>query len=106
MFHGAVPVSVTERFVELPAHIVASPLRVAVGNALLVKTTSDVEGVHVPFEIVQRNVALVPAAIPFTCVVGEPVSFMPAEPLTTLQVPVPTVGVFPVTVNVLLLQLV
>jgi hypothetical protein len=70
------------------------------GDVLRKIITSSEEGVHgdVPV-IVQRSVTA-PVVGTNTVVVGLVGLMMKAEPLTTDQVPVPTVGVFPVTVVV------
>src|SRR5262249_25623780 len=52
----------------------------------------------VPFVIVQRSVALVPAAT-ITDVENEPMSVIEAVPLTTLHSPIPDDGLFAFTVN-------
>lgn len=70
----------------------------------LVITTFDVLTVQGPLLMVQRRVAVVPE-VKVTVDVGELGVAMVAEPLTTLQAPVPTVGVFAAMVNVVLLQL-
>ncbi len=64
-----------------------------VAEALLVIIISSVE-LHVPFVIVQRKVALVPAANPVTVVVGELAVVIVAVPDTKLHDPVPVTGVF------------
>jgi hypothetical protein len=56
--------------------------------------TSSKLGVHVPFEIVQRN-TVVPAARPEIEVVGEVASANEAAPEVTVQSPVPMSGMFP-----------
>ena len=55
---------------------------------LLVKVTSS-EAVHPAVPVVHLTVALVPAATPVTVVVGEDGVVMVADPLTSVQVPVP-----------------
>jgi hypothetical protein len=60
---------------------------------------------HVPFAIVHRKVALLPAATPVTVAVGDDGFVIVADPETSDQEPVPVEGVFPTKVNVLLLQL-
>ena len=49
---------------------------------------------QLPLLIVQRTVALLPAAMPVIVVVGLPALVTVAVPLSTLQVPTPTAGVF------------
>jgi hypothetical protein len=50
-------------------------------------------------EMVQINVAVVPLGTPVTVVVGELGLVIPAVPLKTLHVPVPTAGVLAASVN-------
>ena len=69
---------------------------------VFVITTSSVEDVQVEFEIVHRNVALVPAANPVTVVVGELAAVIVAVPDTKLHAPVPVVGVLAAIVKVVL----
>ena len=57
-----------------------------------------------PFAIVQRNVAVLPAVMPVTPEVAEFAVVIVAVPLTTLHVPVPTVGVLPARVKLALLH--
>lgn len=59
---------------------------------------SLVDDAHGLLAIVQRNVVVVPNAKPVIIVVAEVGFAMVAVPETTDQVPVPIVGVFPVTV--------
>ena len=70
----------------------------------LVITTFEVLAVHGPLLMVQRRVAVVPE-VKVTVDVGELGVAMVAEPLTTLQAPVPIVGVLAAMVKVVLLQL-
>jgi len=70
-------------------------------QAVVVITTSSVEGVQVPLEIVQRRVAVPPeAANPVTPEVGEVGVVMVAVPDTTDHKPVPAAGVLPAKVAV------
>ena len=69
---------------------------------VFVITTSSVEDVQVEFEIVHRNVALVPADNPVTVVVAELTVVIVAVPDTKLQATVPVVGVLAAIVKVLL----
>jgi hypothetical protein len=55
--------------------------------------------VQIPFDIVHLNVADVPAAMPVTVEVAEFVVVIVAVPLTTVQRPVPLVGVLPAKVK-------
>ena len=87
----------------------AQPLRsvpafAVVGAALLVSTTSSADAVQGALLMVQRRVALLPAGTPVTVEVGEEGVVIVAVPLTTLQLPVPTVAVLPANVNEPLLQ--
>ena len=61
-------------------------------------------GVHTPLLIVQRKVALVPAVIPVTVLVGEDGVVMLAVPDITVHDPEPTVGVLPAKVKLPLLH--
>jgi hypothetical protein len=70
-----------------------------VGKLLFVSTTSSVDAVQLPLLIVQRSVALEPAGTPVTPEVAEDDVVIVAVPLTTLQAPVPVVGVLPASVN-------
>ena len=63
-------------------------------------TTSSVEEVQVPLEMVHLSVAVVPAAKPVMVVVGEAGEVMVAVPVTSDQVPVPTTGALAAMVNV------
>ena len=54
---------------------------------------------HVPFVIVQRNTAVVPAGTPVTVDVGEDGVVIVAVPLTSVHKPVPGEGLFPARVN-------
>jgi hypothetical protein len=76
----------------------SDPAFAVVGKALLVNNTSSVDE-HAPLVIVQRKVAVVPAAKPVTVVVGEEDDVIVTEPLITVHAPVPTVGVFPAIVK-------
>jgi hypothetical protein len=76
---------------------------VIVGRERFVSTTSSVD-VHVPFVVVQRSVALVPAGIPDTVVVAEDALDIVAVPLTTVQAPEPVLGTVAAIVKVPLLQ--
>jgi hypothetical protein len=69
----------------------------------LVSTTSS-KLVHVPLLIVQRNVALVPAAKPVTPLTADPGVVTETAPLTTLHNPVPGPGTFPPSVKELVLH--
>jgi hypothetical protein len=75
-----------------------------VGNAWLVITTSSCTAAHIPLLIVQRNVALLPAANPVTAVVSNNALVIDTAPLTILQTPVPVVAALAAIANVLLLH--
>ena len=62
------------------------------GKLLLVITTSSVEAVHDPLEIVHINVAEAPALTLVTPEVFDEDDVIVAEPETTLQAPVPEDG--------------
>ena len=66
---------------------------------------SSVEGVHAPLEIVQRSVAEDPTTNPVTPEVGDEGVVTVAVPDTTDHIPDPTVGVFPASVAVVVLQI-
>jgi hypothetical protein len=57
-----------------------------------------------PLEIVHRKVAVLPAVMPVTPEVAEVAVVIVAVPLTTLQVPVPTVGALPERVKLAVLH--
>ena len=71
---------------------------------MIVITTSSVEEVQAPLDMVQRKVAAEPTVNPVTPEVGEEAVVIVAVPDTTDQVPVPLVGVFPAKVAVVILQ--
>ena len=75
-----------------------------VGSCRCVSTTSSDDDGQEPFEMVQRSVAEVPAGMPVTEVVAEELDAMTAVPLTTLQSPVPVVGVLAAMVKLPLPQ--
>jgi hypothetical protein len=90
---------------EVLLHCVWSlPALATVAAAWFVSTTSS-EDVQVPFVIVQRSVAGVPAVTPVTPDVAEDGVVIVAVPLTTLHAPVPEVAVLPASVKDVLLQL-
>ena len=74
------------------------------GSCRCVSTTSSDDDGQEPFEMVQRSVAEVPAGMPVTEVVAEELDAMTAVPLTTLQSPVPVVGVLAAMVKLPLPQ--
>ena len=108
MLHAPVPVTAA-----LPANVKlpllhcswSTPAAATVGKARLVSTTSS-KLEHDPFPIVQRSVTLNPAVSPVTVVVAELLLVInaPLEAPCTVHVPVPTPGVFPPRVNVLVLH--
>ena len=71
-----------------------------VQQAVVVITTSSVEGVQGALEIVHRNVAVPGTANPVTPEVGDPGVVIVAVPDTTAHALVPTTGVFPAKVAV------
>ena len=79
--------------------VISEPAADVVGAASLVMVISSVD-VQVPFVIVQRNVADVPAVTPVTVVVTEDDVVIVAVPDTTLHDPVPVTGVLAAIVNV------
>lgn len=92
---AVLPTSVKEELLQLTR---SEPALATVAAAWFVKTTSSVDE-HVPFVIVQRKVAGVPAVTPVTPEVGEDGDVIVAAPLTTLQAPVPEVAVLPASVK-------
>ena len=92
----------------VPEHTMCVPAgtELPVGCTSFLITTSSVLGAQVPLLIVQRNVALLPAAKPVTVVVAfvGSVMVMPAGPPTSLHRPVPTTALLPLSVNVLVLH--
>ena len=81
-----------------PLQMVSDDADVIAGAALLVKTTSS-NTTQGPSVTVQSNVAEVPAGTPVTADVGDDVVVIDAEPATTVQRPLPEVGVLPANVN-------
>jgi len=81
----------------------AEPALEAVGRALFARTSVLLEDVQVPLEIVQRSVAVFPAAT-VTVDVGDDDAAMVADPLTTDHPPVPVTGVFAAIVKLELLH--
>ena len=65
---------------------------------------SSVELVHAPLEMVQRSVADVPTTRAVTAEEAEAVVVMDAVPETRVHAPVPTEGVFPARVAVVMLH--
>ncbi len=92
---AVLPASVKEVLLQLTR---SEPALATVAAAWFVSITSS-EVVQVPLVIVQRNVAGVPAVTPVTPEVGEDGDVIVAEPLNTLQTPVPEVAVLPARVN-------
>ena len=74
-----------------------------VGVASLVNVTVD-EDEHKPFVIVHCNTVLLPAVTPVTVVVFEVAVVILPGPLTFVHSPVPTLGLLPAKVNVLVLH--
>jgi hypothetical protein len=76
------------------AHAVSSgPAAAIVGTSSWIIVTSSVEGVHEPFEMLQRNV-FIPMLNPVTAEVGDVGFVTVAVPAITDHAPVPTTGVF------------
>ena len=75
----------------------------AVGAMSFVNVTLLVV-LHVPFTIVQLNVAVLPEGTAVTVDVAECMLVIVAVPLTTAQVPVPTDAAFPARVKLPLLH--
>jgi hypothetical protein len=98
---GTLPAIVNVPLLQL---IRSAPAAAGVGSAVLVIVSSSVDTGQMPLEIVQRNVALVPAGTPVMVVVADVGVVIVAVPLTTLHTPVPIVGTLPAIVNVPLLQ--
>lgn len=86
---------------EFPLQIVREGLAIMeiVGVAVTFRATVEEEGAQGGLEIVHCKVVL-PGCNPLTAVVGEVGLAMltPAHPLTHVHIPVPTAGVFPLTV--------
>ena len=74
-------------------------VKVGVGIALKVISTSSVDAVHGLFEIVQRNVYEEPAVPLKVDVALEDVVIVPPVPLTMLQAPVPIDAALPASVT-------
>lgn len=84
--------------VEVLHWVIFDPAAEVVGEASLVKVTfAPVE--QAPLVMVQRTTAAVPTGTPETVVIFTAGKAMVAEPLTKLQEPTPTKGIFPVAVN-------
>jgi hypothetical protein len=81
-----------------------APALDVVGDSSTLIVTSLVEGGQTPLLIVHLNTELLPIVKPVTPEVGEAGVVTEAEPDTTDQAPVPTVGVFPASVAVVVLQ--
>jgi hypothetical protein len=99
--NGAVPVNTRLKDAELPLQISVVPLIDAVGNTLVViSTSSKLLFAHSALSIVQRKV-FKPAVNPVTVLFGSDGSVTVAPPAITLQLPVPTRAVLPASVAVL-----
>ena len=75
-----------------------------VGKSATDITTSSVELVQPPLLMVHLRVALAPTTKPVNPLVGEEAVVIVAVPDTTVQVPVPVVGVLPAKVVVVTLH--
>lgn len=82
----------------------SAPVVATVGKLSTLIITSFVELGHAPLLIVHTNVALAPFTKLDTSEVGSVVFTRIAVPLTTVQLPVPTIGVLPVSVAVVTSQ--
>ena len=111
----AVPAVTVQRPVPIPGTLPASvklavlhcvmsvPAAAVVGRASLVNTTSSAL-VQLPLVIVQRSVALLPAARPVTPLIADAGVVIDTAPLTILHNPVPKPGTLPARVNELVLH--
>ena len=83
----------------------SAPALATVGDALLVSTTSS-KLVHEPFVMVHLKVTLLPALSPVTVVVAELMLVItaPFAAPWIVQIPVPTPGVLPARLKVLVLH--
>ena len=96
----------------LPARMVAvvsqrfwsDPALAVVGRSSTVISTSSVELMHVPFEIVHLKMTVSPKTSPVTPDVGDKGVVIVAVPDTNDHVPDPTAGVFPARVADVILQ--
>lgn len=97
-----VPVPITAVFaanvVDVPQMVWFDPASATLGEAFVMIVTSSLTAVHGGLETVQRITTLVPAGIPVIVDVGLLTLVIVAEPDTTLQIPVPAVGVLPANV--------
>ena len=75
-----------------------------VGGAAILITTSSLDELQAPLLIVHLNVALPPIVSPVTPELAEPGLVTVAVPDTTVQAPVPVVGVLPARVAVVTLH--
>ena len=98
--YGLVPLLAVPVNVELlPLHTVSVPLMLTAGFVLLLNTTSSVEAIHDPLEIVHVKVALLPAVTPVTPEVAEDALVIVAVPLDTVHKPLPTEAALPAKVK-------
>jgi hypothetical protein len=85
---------------EAEEHIVkSSPASATVGSGSMLIVISSVEEIHVPFEIVHRNV-FTPTLNPVTAEAGEAGIVTVPVPVITVHAPVPITGVFAARVAV------
>jgi len=80
------------------------PASATVGGVATLMTTSSKEAAQAGLVMVQRNVTEAPTVKPVTPEVGEEGEVMVAVPANTVHVPVPTAGVLPARVAVVVLQ--
>lgn len=81
---------------ELEQILESMPASATVGNGSTKIVIVSVELIQIPFEIVQTNV-FVPMLNPVTPEVGEAGEVIVAAPAITVHIPVPTVGIFPLS---------
>ncbi len=96
-FAAIVKVAVLHWSMSMPASAIGA-------GAVLVNTISSKVFPQIPLVIVQRTVALVPAAMPVTVVVGTNALVIVALPDCRLHIPAPTVGVLAAMVKIGLLH--
>ena len=92
---GAFPASVAI----VTQSVWSGPAVATVGKSKRVIVILSLEGAQTPFEILHRKV-LTPTVKPVTPDVGEVGVVTVAPPTTTVQSPVPTIGLFPASVAV------
>lgn len=78
----------------------SGPALAVVGRESTFITTSSVDGVQAPFDMVQRKVFVVPVVSPVIELVGEAEFVMIPDPETSVHFPVPVAGAFAASVAV------